>query len=116
MPNRPPRAHAYAAVRLCGTASASRDPRWDVADLLAATPDVYEVFDTSVLYETYRNVAGWQDAAHLSWCWPRHERRQLSRTVSHRMSGQHRTEADSLDTRRILTCGSGFWRPQIAES
>ena len=30
--------------------------------------------------------------------------------LSHRLSGQHRTQADSLDIRRILTCGFGFWR------
>jgi hypothetical protein len=28
---------------------------------------------------------------------------------SHRLTGQHRTQADSLDFRRILTCGYGFW-------
>jgi hypothetical protein len=30
--------------------------------------------------------------------------------LSHRLSGQHRTEAHRLDNRRILTCGYGFWR------
>src|SRR6185312_15324718 len=40
----------------------------------------------------------------------RHQRRQRSLTISHRLSGPHRTEADSLDIRRILTCGYGFWR------
>jgi hypothetical protein len=28
----------------------------------------------------------------------------------HRLTGPHRTEADSLDIRRILTCGYGFCR------
>jgi len=45
---------------------------------------------------------GGKTAAHLSRCWPRHQRRQ--RSFSHRLSRPHRTEADSLDTRRILTC------------
>jgi len=31
-------------------------------------------------------------------------------TVSHRLSGQHWTQAYSLDNWRILTCGSGLWR------
>jgi hypothetical protein len=29
---------------------------------------------------------------------------------SHRLTGRHRTQADSLDIRRILTCGYGFCR------
>jgi hypothetical protein len=28
---------------------------------------------------------------------------------SHRLTGQHRTQADSLDFRRVLTCGYEFW-------
>ena len=30
--------------------------------------------------------------------------------LSHTLSGRRRTEEDSLDIRRILTCGYGFWR------
>jgi len=30
--------------------------------------------------------------------------------LSYRLSGRRRTEEDSLDIRRILTCGYGFWR------
>jgi hypothetical protein len=30
--------------------------------------------------------------------------------LSHRLSGQRRTQAHNLDIRRILTCGSGLWR------
>ena len=30
--------------------------------------------------------------------------------LSHRLSGQYRTQAHSLDIWRILTCGYGFWR------
>ena len=30
--------------------------------------------------------------------------------LSHRLSGPRRTQAQSLDIRRILTCGFGFWR------
>ena len=37
------------------------------------------------------------------------EGRDLSQP-SHRLTGRHRTRADSLDIRRILTCGFGFWR------
>lgn len=47
---------------------------------------------------------------------PMHYRRQwlddladLS-LISHKLSGQHRAQAHSLDIRRILTCGYGFWR------
>jgi hypothetical protein len=49
---------------------------------------------TSVLYETYRNVAGWQDRSPpepVSRCWPRHERRQRSLTV---FSQNERTALD----------------------
>ena len=30
--------------------------------------------------------------------------------ISHRLTGLYRTQADSLDIRRTLTCGFGFWR------
>ena len=35
---------------------------------------------------------------------------------SHRLTGRHRTQADSLDIRRILTCGYGFWRTANAKT
>src|SRR5215831_12514615 len=34
----------------------------------------------------------------------------LSTQISHGLSGQHRTQAHSLDIPRILTCRNGFWR------